>query len=63
MDKQKKQRLDYKQKWRSARKLLEEIRARADQESSDSEDESSSIGCAGSAVNTADVNSDIMESN
>ena len=62
MDKQKKQRLDYKQKWRSARKLLEEIRARADQESSDSEDESSSIGCVDSAVNTADVNSDIMES-
>ena len=60
MDKQKKQQFDYKQKWRSARKLLEEIRAKADQDSSDSEDESSSIGCVVSAVNTADVNSGIQ---
>ena len=52
MDKQKKQQLDYKQKWSSARKLLEEIRAKADQDSSDSENESSSIGCVVSAVNT-----------
>ena len=47
MEKQKKQPLDYTQKWKSARKLLEEIRTRSDQNSSESESEYSEVGCPG----------------